>query len=83
MFTSLDRISQNANDTGTRNDRCPLAEVLGQVMGSVERLWPDSNPRRPAWENGQCFVFSNITAHGVDSGYRNRQQNSIPFLLVS
>jgi hypothetical protein len=27
--------------------------------------------RRPAWENGPCFVFSNITANGVDSGYQN------------
>jgi len=36
----------------------------------------------PTWENGQCFVFSNITAHGVDSGYGKRQQNSIPFRLA-
>src|ERR1700689_4079362 len=41
-----------------------------------------SNPRRPAWENGPCFVFSNITAHGVDSGYGKRQQNRGPFRLV-
>src|SRR5713226_6971915 len=37
----------------------------------------DSNPRRPAWENGSCFVFSDINAHGVDSGYGKRQQNPI------
>jgi hypothetical protein len=37
--TSVDFI-----DAGTRNDRCPLAEVLGQVMGSVERLWPGFEP---------------------------------------
>jgi hypothetical protein len=27
----------------------------------------------------QCFVFSNITAHGVDSGYEKRQQNTGQF----
>src|SRR5437868_917607 len=38
-----------------------------------------SNPRRPAWEYEQCFVFSDITAHGVDSGYGKRQQNKVRF----
>jgi hypothetical protein len=41
-----------------------------------------ANPRRPAWEVGQCFVFNNINAHGVDSGYEKRQQNTIPFRLA-
>ena len=35
-----------------------------------------SNPRRPAWEIGQSFVFNNINAHGVDSGHEKRQQNN-------
>ena len=43
---------------------------------------PGSNPRRPAWENGQCLVFSNINAHGVDSRYGKRQQNRGSFRLV-
>jgi hypothetical protein len=40
------------------------------------------NRRRSAWEYGHCFVFSDINAHGVDSGYGKRQQNEDPFRLV-
>jgi hypothetical protein len=38
-----------------------------------------SNPRRPAWEIGQSFVFNDITAYGVDSGHEKRQQNDSSF----
>src|SRR2546430_2147304 len=60
MFTSLDRISQNANDAGIRNDRCPLAEVLGQVMGSVEPFGRIRTSGRPAWENVHSSFLKDI-----------------------
>src|ERR1035438_8687392 len=66
---------------------CGLMECLEGIRNPCKCLkkWsgrPDSNRRRPAWEVGQCFVFSNITAHGVDSGYQERQQNTISFRLA-
>jgi hypothetical protein len=63
---------------------CSLTECLEGIRNPRKLLktWsgrPDSNRRRPAWEVGQRFVFSNITAHGVDSGYEKRQQNDSSF----
>ena len=63
---------------------CGLMECLEGIRNPCKLLktWsgrPDSNRRRPAWEVGQCFVFSNITAHGVDSGYGKRQQTRVRF----
>jgi hypothetical protein len=49
-----------------------------QVIEKMERE-TGSNPRRPAWEIGQSFVFNNINAHGVDSGHEKRQQNEGSF----
>jgi hypothetical protein len=65
--------------------------IVGKMWGLSEApvlaenaniLGQEFRPRGPAWENGPCFVFSNITAQGVDSGYGKRQQNSIPFRLA-
>src|ERR1700686_4388587 len=55
------------------------ALALADSSNEVGRSTVKSNPRRPAWENGQCFVFSNITAHGVDSGMENANKTRVRF----
>ncbi len=39
-------------------------------------------PATPAWENGLCFVFIDITAQGVDSGYGNANKTRVRFAGV-
>ncbi len=64
--------------------RCGMPYYLASEAHPKPRLSQDlaedtRTQEHPAWENGPCFVFSDITAHGVDSGYGKRQQNAIPF----
>src|SRR5712672_3081362 len=57
---------------------CLESEVLCKLL----KRWSGrrgSNPRRPAWENGQCFVFSDMNAHGVDPGCRNANKTGVRF----
>ena len=66
-------VVSNCSDCRTELSSSPFLRAHAQRSGT---------PKRPAWEYGQCFVFSNINAHGVDSGYEKRQQNKVPFRLV-
>jgi hypothetical protein len=70
-----------------RLGRLPQLHRIRVLNGENESSCADQRPQGPTIEcqlgkNGPCFVFSNINAHGVDSGYGKRQQNRGPFRLV-
>ena len=46
--------------------RCTLRSKIPSATVASPICWPPESAKRPAWENGQCFVFSDINAHGVD-----------------
>jgi len=56
----------------------PVSRILDWLSMELERH-VDLNRRRPAWENGQCCVFNNMNAHGVDLGVPKMPINAFPF----